>query len=382
MSNDDRGGKESIIQECLDNDSMEDYISILKIEVHKRYKEEQLDKDLTKVLIKELTEIMVPIFKNKDISAVINKESGVKYDLHTIENDSEILDKCIFESHIWGLKGNANSKQAKNFFEIETTRQFSHIYTNETAIELMRKAKIRFNTKWTKNEHTVSIGFFTGIYTAGSSSKYYNDLIAEIIDVERDDIQVSRRTVYQRKYNSSVMNLKVILSMRDRTELLLWEKDLSKYGIKFISYRKNSASDQYTAMTTHNLMNPLYNSVTLIGVNVQDEVTFEGKTESLRSTLKNVRVDKKVLFYGAEQGIARKQNQIHVFYYKNNIAVAKKWLRRNVGPYLKFVYNENPTSDILKHVEEPTVVDEYSERLRAHLKYQVQDTINIPNYTK
>lgn len=94
--------------------------------------------------------------------------------------------------------------------------QFSDIYQNQTAIELMQKAKISFNTKWRKNEHTVSIGFLTGMNTAGSLSKYYNNLVAKIIDVKRDDIQVSRRTVFQQKYNSSVIEVKIILSMQNK----------------------------------------------------------------------------------------------------------------------------------------------------------------------
>ena len=53
------------------------------------------------------------------------------------------------------------------------------------------------------------------------------------------------------------------------------------------------------------------------------EVTFENKTDSLRNMLKSIQINNQILFYGIEQGGAKKSNQVHIFYKKENTAIAK-----------------------------------------------------------
>lgn len=158
-------------------------MSTFKIEVHKIYGESQLYEDLKSILVDELIKIMVLLFNDKAIHKIINKDIGVKYDLNLIETNKKILKESIFEPHIWVIKGNANKERAWTFFEIETLVNFSDIYINSVTINLMQKFKILFNSKWNKNENTITVSYLTGMYTAGSSSKYYNDLIMEIIHV-------------------------------------------------------------------------------------------------------------------------------------------------------------------------------------------------------
>lgn len=81
------------------------------------------------------------------------------------------------------------------------------------------------------------------MYTVGASSKYYNNLIAQVIGYEIDEIEIYKRTIYQRHYSTYTMEIKAVCIVMKRLILIyviihqnLLLKDI--YIYIYISYRR------------------------------------------------------------------------------------------------------------------------------------------------
>ena len=48
---------------------------------------------------------------------------------------------------------------------------------------------------------------------------------------------------------------------------------------------------------------------------------------------------------------------------------------------MKIVDREVDYDDVLSYIKEPTVLDNYSKRLKEELKYEVEELKDVPNYT-
>ena len=228
----------------------------IKLLLRKTYKESQKCEDETEILIDDIVEIMKRLNATHDVSTMIETNGMDHHTIDEIVGDKSLIQKCIYEPNFFGKYSKNRKRRAEVFFEVYAAEGFQQIIDNEDAKNYMIENNIWMEHKFSKNEHTIKIGFLTNMYVTGASTKWYNDMIVELLGVENNDIEVSKKITLQRKYNSKVIEVKTLKSNLDRIDAALCAStELNKNGYKYVSYVKTSTDQQYKFMTNHNLLN-------------------------------------------------------------------------------------------------------------------------------
>jgi len=76
-----------------------DYYNRVTLRVIKTYTENKNCEDETKIICKNLTKIMLHLFKAQDISFFLNKNTDVKYDEQDIIEDKLKINTCLHPFH-------------------------------------------------------------------------------------------------------------------------------------------------------------------------------------------------------------------------------------------------------------------------------------------
>ena len=122
------------------------------------------------------------------------------YNVDEIIEDKANIEKCLYPINTWGQDSKTKRVRAEVFFEIVTSTTVQEIFDNTDVKNYTKENKIRLSQKRTKNEHTMKIGFITGMYIEGASTRWYNQKIASLINVEHDDIELGKRTTWQKSF--------------------------------------------------------------------------------------------------------------------------------------------------------------------------------------
>ena len=91
------------------------------------------------------------------------------------------------------------------------------------------------------------------------------------LNFDEGDLQVSKRRVYEKKYDSYVMDIEVIISERERIDAKLWiDKFLEKIGIYYFSYCGTTSQVRMNALVQQNFHSPPTRYVVLHGIDVME----------------------------------------------------------------------------------------------------------------
>ena len=145
--------------------------------------------------------------------------------------------------------------------------------------EIYQKFQIRLSTKETEMEHTKHIGMVSRAYIKLASTKNYNEILRNEIEIPDHLIEIQKQYVYERNMRSKMMVVYAIEKEANQIDLQL--TTINTPICQYLSFKYSSAEERIAAIHANEMINIKARYKTLYDVNLETEVMYKYKTIKL-----------------------------------------------------------------------------------------------------
>ena len=159
-------------------------------------------------------------------------------------------------------------------------------------------------------EYTKRIGMISGPYIKIASTKGYNTILTNKLEILDQQLEMRKQVVYEQNMRSKMIVVYTIEKYINQIDLQLTRMKTTTY--QYFSFKHSSPEERIAAMHANELINVKAWYETLYNVKVETSVKYNNEEKSLGTILKEVNHNSCPFFLAVETRSGVNQNNVHI----------------------------------------------------------------------
>jgi len=208
----------------------------------------------------------------------------------------------------------------------------------------------------------------------------YKKEFAKDYGINREDFEFKKKKEYEKNLESLCIVIYVVEEKKEEINKKMKEMHEDSDNVyKFYSYLTDTAQSRYDSLVLNRLFNVPMKYEVLKGVYIRQNIIVEQEKCRLHQAILNVYQNDIKLFECVEQGYGKRNDEVFVYYYKENMQLVQKYFREQFHTHIRLEDREEITTSV-RHLNIAQV--EHTRQFNERLEMKIKEKRNKINQVK